>query len=191
MCERIGRVMASTVLKWVHRLFAPERTGKEGEKPGPFARLFTSGERIPLARHDLSFPFLQVSSGPENMHRSGEAALGGKSVAWHEFDWTSEVRDEERVWHEVRWRFYANGLVAFEAVMSNAATGLASGKMMGHAIELRDSTGFLIGVWVTGFYVRRNLPALGYQASLVDDHQPLMLHFGELAPAQRGLWLHI
>ncbi|WP_139238655.1 hypothetical protein [Mesorhizobium sp. YR577] len=114
--------------------------------------------------------------------------MDAKSIVWREFIWSRDAQFDQCRWHSVRWRFYENGLICFDAQMSNAGAHANLGDMQGHRIELRDKKGFLVGVWAAGFYVHRGLPAMGFQANIVDDHIPLKLHFSEIDKEQSGFW---
>lgn len=146
---------------------------------------------IPIGREDISGDYVRWEAGPSDSTRSG-AAPGegdGKGVAWREFLWSKQTTIDECAWESVRWRFYASGLVCFEAKMSNHSGKLDNGDVQGHRIELRESNGLLLGVWIAGFFVRRDLPMRGFATSFVDDHQPLKLHFAELEDTQGGAWI--
>ena len=111
------------------------------------------------------------------------------SLAWHEYLWTNRVSVDECDWEQVRWRFYRNGLVCFESRMSNTSGRLDNGDVQGHRIELREKSGLLLGVWIAGFFVRKDLPMRGFATSYVDEHQPLKLHFADLGATPTGAWV--
>ena len=118
---------------------------------------------------------------------SAHGTLPGEPVvAWREFVWSGPVTVDECEWGTVRWRFYSNGLVCFDAEMANSSTRLDTGDVQGHRIELREQNGLLLGVWVAGFFVRRALPMRGFAASFRDDHALLHLHFDAIAGTQSG-----
>ena len=96
---------------------------------------------------------------------------------------------DECDWEQVRWRFYENGLVCFEARMSNKSGRLDSGDVQGHRVEIREKSGLLLGVWIAGFFVHRDLPMRGFAASYVDEHLPLKLHFADMTDDQSGAWV--
>jgi len=73
--------------------------------------------------------------------------------------------------------------------MANMSGRLDNGDVQGHRIELRERNGLLLGVWIAGFFVRRNLPMRGFATSFVDPHQPLKLHFSDLEERQEGAWV--
>ncbi|MEE4187359.1 MAG: hypothetical protein V2I76_02790, partial [Roseobacter sp.] len=120
----------------------------------------------------------------------GQSKAGNDTtVRYKEFLWTQAETIDECEWGTVRWRFYSNGLVCFDAQMSNNSGKLDNGDVQGHRIELRENNGLLLGVWIAGFFVRRSLPLRGFAASFSDDHQPLKLHFDDIDEAQLGAWI--
>lgn len=165
--------------------------GKDGEEPGPLKKFMTREPQhaaLPLARH-AEVIGIKMHVGQSDSSQAGSVVQDGKPIKWREFSWAQTQADDNR-WQSVRWRFYDNGLVCFDAEMSNEGDGMDLGDMQGHRIELREKAGLLLGTWVAGFYVRRGLPPIGFHASIVDDHAPLKLHFDDLMPTQTGAWLH-
>jgi hypothetical protein len=112
-----------------------------------------------------------------------------EGIRWREFVWSGPQSIEECSWGPVRWRFYSNGLVSFDAQMGNTSHRLDAGDVQGHRIELREKNGLLLGVWIAGFFVRRSLPLRGFAGAFIDDHLPLKLHFDDISDAQLGAWV--
>jgi hypothetical protein len=144
---------------------------------------------IPLSRQDDVLASLKLQAGDCESSQTGSAMLDGKALSWREFIWSRDTELDQCRWHSVRWRFYENGLICFDALMSNSSEHLDLGDLQGHRIELREKNGFLLGIWAAGFYVRRGLTPLGFQANIVDDHVPLKMHFSEISDKQSGQWL--
>lgn len=144
---------------------------------------------IPIGREDISGDYVRWEAGPSDETRTGTTTGEDGGIAWRDYVWTRDATIDECAWAGVRWRFYANGLVCFEAQMSNTSGKLDNGDVQGHRIELREKNGLLLGVWIAGFFVRRDLPMRGFATSFVDDHQPLKLHFPELEDSQGGAWV--
>ena len=180
-----------TIIGAVSKLFfAQDESDKDHPATqGAFGKLLSKGHGASLARQTETIKYLKATAGQSGESASGDATLEGKPCKWREFRWPSEAKQDECSWRWVRWRFYENGLVCFDAQMANASTGVDLGDLQGHRIELRDKTGFLLGIWIAGFFVRRRLPPLGFQANILDDHMPFKLHFSELADVQTGMWL--
>lgn len=141
---------------------------------------------ISLGREIEAVGYRRWKSKDSEKSITGSSVADGKKLAWHEFRWENPISIDECQWEHVRWRFYENGLVCFNASMSNSSGRLDTGDVQGHRIEMRDKSGLLLGVWIAGFFVRRELPMRGFQASCIDDHPPLKLHFGEITDVQSG-----
>lgn len=147
---------------------------------------------IPIGREDEPVGYLRWKAAQNETHTTGVAAAGdGKEVKYHEFLWTTPEFVDECEWGTVRWRFYSNGLVCFDAEMANTSGTLDTGDVQGHRIELREKNGLLLGVWIAGFFVRRSLPLRGFAASFSDDHAPLKMHFNDIDDAHLGAWICI
>ena len=146
---------------------------------------------IPIGREDISGDYVRWQAGPSDATRTGAAPADGDTPgpAWRDFLWTQPAQVDECAWDSVRWRFYSNGLICFDAQMSNTSGRLDTGDVQGHRIELREGNGLLLGVWIAGFFVRRALPMRGFATSFTDDHPPLRLHFTELEATQGGAWV--
>lgn len=167
-------------------------TDDDDSSVSPLKKLFSNeppDRGIPLARQGDLTTAIGLHRGDGGDVRSGSIVLDGKPLEWREFTW-GEFAKGSRQWHSVRWRFYENGHVCFDARMSNASEGVNLGHLQGHRIELREKGGLLIGVWAAGFFVRRALPALGFQADIMDDHPTLKMHFADIADEQTGFWLY-
>ncbi|MFK7868283.1 MAG: hypothetical protein AB8B58_03465 [Roseobacter sp.] len=146
-----------------------------------------SDKGIPIGREDEPAGYLRWTASPNSICNTGTIGGGdGDGLKWIEFIWSEPAAIEECKWEGIRWRFYSNGLVCFDARMSNESATLDNGDVQGHRIELREKNGLLLGVWITGFFVRRSLPARGFAASFQDEHLPLKLHFDEIAETQPG-----
>jgi len=146
---------------------------------------------IAVARQQVTLPFGEASEGLSQMPSRGETVLDGKPVSWVEFDWPGECGLADCRVRDVRWRFYRNGLVSLAAELSKDGSALDTSDLLGHQIALRDKTGFLIGIWAAAFVVPRHTSKRAFQASAMDDHLPLKLHFDELEAAQTGTWFRI
>jgi hypothetical protein len=145
---------------------------------------------IPIGREDEPAGYVRWKADRNDTHNIGQVATGDQTdVRWREFLWTTPATIDECKWGTVRWRFYSNGLVCFDAEMSNTSGQLDNGDVQGHRIELRERSGLLLGVWIAGFFVRRSLPLRGFAASFADDHQPLKLHFDDILDEQLGAWI--
>lgn len=145
---------------------------------------------IPIGREDEPVGYVRWKAAENETHTRGKAVgSDGAEVKYHEFLWTTPETIDECNWGIVRWRFYSNGLVCFDAQMANNSGQLDNGDVQGHRIELREKNGLLLGVWIAGFFVRRSLPLRGFAASFADDHQPLKLHFDDIDDAHLGAWI--
>ena len=144
---------------------------------------------IPIGREDEPAGYVRWDAQDNDVSNSGKSASADGEVKWREFLWTGPSTIDECEWGLVRWRFYNNGLVCFDAQMANASRQLDFGDVQGHRIELREKNGLLLGVWIAGFFVRRELPLRGFAASFSDDHMPLKLHFDDISDSQRGAWI--
>jgi hypothetical protein len=161
-----------------------------GDDESPWLAKLFSGDRrnaLPLARQGALQKGISLHPAEGLDSGSGSIMIDGKPLSWREFRW-GEYAEGNRQWHSVRWRFYENGHVCFDAEMSNSGEGV--GHLQGHRIELREKSGLLLGVWAAGFFVRRAQPKLGFQADVMDDHATLKMHFADLAETQAGFWLH-
>ncbi|MAC79084.1 MAG: hypothetical protein CML66_13570 [Rhodobacteraceae bacterium] len=143
---------------------------------------------IPIGREDGPADYIRWAAGQSDATATG-TTTGKDAIAWRDYLWTKGATVDECAWETVRWRFYANGLVCFEARMANSSSKLDNGDVQGHRIELREANGLLLGVWIAGFFVRRDLPMRGFATSFVDEHQPLKLHFTDLEAEQSGAWV--
>ena len=146
---------------------------------------------IPIGREGEPVGYVRWDAAPSDNSNTGAAPDQGEApgLQWREFLWSQPVSIDECDWEGVRWRFYSNGLVCFEARMANTSGRLDNGDVQGHRIELRETNGLLLGVWIAGFFVRKDLPMRGFATSMVDEHQPLKLHFSDLAATQSGAWV--
>lgn len=165
---------------------------KEGEAlPSALKNQFAKGAMspiLPLARQTQIPASVKLYPGTSDDCKTGSIVRDSDTLGWREFVW-SPAEHENCQWHCVRWRFYDDGLICFDAKMSSSNQGVRLGQLQGHRIELREKNGLLLGVWTAEFYVRKGLAPLGFQANIVDDHAPLKLHFAELSEKQEGCWL--
>ena len=136
-----------------------------------------------------------VSSPPQAttpfIHNTGAIGPEKEPVTWKEFVWTSDQTIKDCVLHKISWRFYENGLICLEVCGSKDAVGLDGSDLIGHRLELRDDTGFLIGIWAAAFLIVKNTERRSFQTSTEDDHKLLKLHFGKLAEQQTGIAFRI
>lgn len=163
-----------------------------GSAPSGLMKLFSNKRPhpgIPLARQGELPEAIRLHKADGGDCESGNVVLDGSSLRWREFVW-GEYTNGSCQWHSVRWRFYENGHVCFDAQMSNSGEGIHLGHLQGHRIELREKGGMLLGVWAAGFFVRRGQAALSFQADIMDDHPTLKMHFTEIADEQSGYWLY-
>jgi hypothetical protein len=143
---------------------------------------------IPIGREGEPAGYVRWAAENNDTLNLGQT---GDDLKWREFLWTGPAEIDECEWGTVRWRFYNNGLVCFDAGMANKSQKLDTGDVQGHRIELREKNGLLLGVWIAGFFVRRDLPLRGFAASYSDDHLPLKLHFDDISDTQLGAWICI
>jgi hypothetical protein len=140
---------------------------------------------IPLARQQATLPIRNQFRGGSVSTERGERDHDGKPVHWVQFDWPEQQVDD-CTFQKVRWRFYQNGLICLELVASKDATGLDVRDLVGHRIELRDRSGFLVGIWSAAFTIDRETERAVFHATAIDDFLPLKLHFDEVADVQDG-----
>lgn len=151
-----------------------------------------SGESwVPLGRQQATLPFAGQTGANSASNERGEVVHDGKPVRWLQFDWPPDQQVEDCVLNRIRWRFYQNGLISLEVVASKDKSGLDMSDLVGHAIELRDRTGFLIGVWSAAFLVRKGTDHQAFQSSISDDYLPLRLHFDDIGSDQGGVGFRI
>jgi hypothetical protein len=145
---------------------------------------------IPIGREDEPAGYIRWAAENNDTFNVGRShGEDDAEVAWREFLWTRPTHIDECEWGTVRWRFYSNGLVCFDAQMANDSGKLDLGDVQGHRIELREENGLLLGVWIAGFFVRRGLPLRGFAASYSDTHLPLKIHFNDIGEQQHGAWI--
>lgn len=150
-----------------------------------------SGDKwVPLARQQATMPIRTRFQGTSVSTERGEREYEGKPIHWVQFDWPEQQVDGCTL-KKVRWRFYRNGLICLELVASKDATGLDVRDLLGHRIELRDRSGFLIGIWLAAFIIDKETGRAIFQATAIDDFLPLKLHFDEIADAQDGFCFRI
>ena len=164
---------------------------KSPDRDGLIKRTFGLADTgIPIGREDEPAGYFRWKAQNNDTDSTGAIEpAGGEKLQWREFLWKGPESIDECEWGEVRWRFYSNGLVCFDAQMSNTSGQLDQGDVQGHRIELREKNGLLLGVWISGFFVRKSLPKRGFASSFIDQHEPLKLHFSEIADKQTGAWV--
>ncbi|GAB2183446.1 hypothetical protein [Roseibium sp. LAB1] len=146
---------------------------------------------IPLSRPSATLDFSTHRLMVSDIHNSGEIGPEKDAVTWKEFVWTSDQAIKDCVLHKISWRFYENGLICLEVCGSKDAVGLDGSDLIGHRLELRDDTGFLIGIWAAAFLIVKDTERRSFQTSTEDDHKLLKLHFGKLAEQQTGIAFRI
>jgi hypothetical protein len=150
-----------------------------------------SGESwIPLARQQATLPVKTQLRGESASVERGERDHDGKPLRWVQFEWPA-LQVDDCTFHKVCWRFYQNGLICLELVASKDAAGLDVRDLVGHGIELRDRSGFLIGIWSAAFAIQKGTDRTVFHAAAADDFQPLRLHFDETAEIQGGIAFRI
>ncbi|MEO9653199.1 MAG: hypothetical protein ABJ360_28085 [Roseobacter sp.] len=182
--------MLGAAAKVVSKLM--EASGKEGGQRDNIIKttLGLADTGIPIGREDEPAGYVRWKAARNDTFNVGSTSgVDNDGVRWREFLWTTPAQVDECDWGTVRWRFYSNGLICFDAQMANTSGKLDTGDVQGHRIELREDSGLLLGVWIAGFFVRRSLPLRGFAASFADEHQPLKLHFDDISEAQLGAWI--
>lgn len=144
---------------------------------------------IPIGREGEPAGYVRWDAKDNDAHNIGTTTGADGDLKWHEFLWTGPAFIDECEWGTVRWRFYSNGLVCFDARMANASSQMDNGDVQGHRIELREKNGLLLGVWIAGFFVRKSLPLRGFAASFSDTHEPLKVHFDDISEQHLGAWI--
>lgn len=151
-----------------------------------------SGESwIALGRQQATLPYTGHVRTRNASSEQGTVTQDGKPIGWIQFDWPADQTVDDCVLHRARWRFYRNGLISLEIVAGKDRSGLDATDLIGHAIELRDKSGFLIGVWSAAFLVHKGTDRQVFQTSITDEHQPLKLHFDDIAGDQDGAGFRI
>jgi hypothetical protein len=167
-------------------------TGKE--QAGRLKQVFTGGsgsEWIPLGRQKQTLRFRDLRRGPSGPFKRGKVKLEGTDIPWVQFSWPDAINIDGCEWSSVGWRFYQNGLVSLSAELSKKDSGFDLADLLGHTVELRDKSGFVVGVWSAAFYVLKGSETMAYQSSATEDFAPLKLHFNELADVQTGCFFRI
>ncbi|AOF92574.1 hypothetical protein [Sinorhizobium sp. RAC02] len=118
--------------------------------------------------------------------RGSKPARDEKENSWVQFNWPDEHHHESCTWHNVSWRFYRTGFVTVSMGLSVTDRRLDLHDLLGHRIELRDKSGFLLGVWSAAFQVWKGVGRMGYQSSASEDFLPLKQHFDDIALVQEG-----
>ncbi len=180
----------SAATKVMSKIVEGEKEGDGPDRDNIIKRtLGLADTGIPIGREDEPAGYVRWDAQDNDTFNAGASANEKGEVKWREFLWTGPATIDECEWGTVRWRFYNNGLVCFDARMANSSRQLDNGDVQGHRIELREKNGLLLGVWIAGFFVRRSLPLRGFAASFSDEHLPLKLHFDEISEAQLGAWI--
>ncbi len=150
-----------------------------------------SGEAwIGLARQQASLPIRRHVRYEATSAGHGGIDHDGKPLRWSQFAW-SEQQVDDCAFHHVCCRFYQNGFISLELVASKDTADLDMRDLVGHSIELRDRSGFLIGIWSAAFAIVRGTDRAVFHASATDDFLPLKIHFPEMAGAQAGMAFRI
>lgn len=146
---------------------------------------------IPLSRPSATLDFTTHSQTQSDVFNTGEVATDGDAVKWVEFVWNADQTIKDCVLHRISWRFYASNLISLEVCASKDAPGLDGSDLIGHRLELRDRTGFLIGIWAAAFLIVKDTERRSFHTSAEDDHKLLKLHYGMLAETQTGIAFRI
>ncbi len=165
---------------------APEGAEKKIAVVNTFLAGGTGNAWIPLGRLQETIPAKLKLRSTSNVTSEGIANSGDTSVRWRQFDWPVDQTAGDCTFNCVRWRFYQNGLICLELVGSKDKTGIDTRDLLGHCVELRDNSGFLIGVWTAAFLINKDSDQIAFAASNREEFLPLMLHFDEIAQTQTG-----
>jgi hypothetical protein len=145
---------------------------------------------IPLARQQATLPVKTQVRSQSATGEQGERDHEGKLLRWVQFDWPSQ-QVADCTLHKLSWRLYRNGLICLELIASKDAAGLDVRDLVGHCIELRATSGFLIGVWSAAFTIYKGDAHTVFHTVATDDFLPLELHFDEIADLQDGFGFRI
>ena len=173
------------------------RLGVSGEAKERFVALQkavtgdTGTAWIPLSRPSATLDFSTHRQTTSDAFATGTLDSDAGTVKWLEFLWNSDQPIKDCVLHKIAWRFYSNGLICLEISGSKDDKGLDSSDLIGHRLELRDETGFLIGIWAAAFLIVKDTDHRSFQTSAEDDHKVLKLHFDKLAEKQTGIAFRI
>lgn|GEM_PF-2594871 len=146
---------------------------------------------IPLSRPSATLDFSTHRQTESDAFNTGTVDGEKGPVRWREFVWTSEQVIKDCVLHKISWRFYENDLICLEICASKDAVGLDGSDLIGHRLELRDQTGFLIGIWAAAFLIVKDTSRRSFQTSAEDGHKVLKMHFDMLAEKQTGIAFRI
>ncbi|MBB4005659.1 hypothetical protein [Aurantimonas endophytica] len=142
-------------------------------------------EWVPLARQDATLPIVNQIKARSITCGRGSRDHEDRAVRWIQFDWPEQQVDD-CTFHKSRWRVYQNGLICLELVASKDATGVDMRDLVGHRLELRDNSGFLIGIWSAAFSIQRRTERVVFSAAAIDKFLPLVLHFDNIDDVQDG-----
>ncbi|WP_108660155.1 hypothetical protein [Acuticoccus kandeliae] len=168
----------------------PDKTRKDAAR---FLKARFDPDHFALSRDEEHFVREERAVERESAARiDGESVpkRGAEAVAWREWRWSEACTINHCTWKAVRWRFYENGRIAFQAEMENSGTNMRVGNLQGHRIELRTTDGCLLGAWHAAFFVRRSSGICHFPATIAEDHPLLAEHYGELAERQTGICFH-
>jgi len=146
---------------------------------------------IPLSRPSATLNFSTHRQTASDLFNTGTAAPEKEPVKWVEFVWTADQAIKDCILHKIAWRFYENNLICLEICASKDDERFDGSDLIGHRLELRDETGFLIGIWAAAFLIVRGTERRSFQTSAEDDHKVLKLHFDKLAETQTGIGFRI
>ena len=155
--------------------------------------LRSGGFQVVLTRDDDHFVHQEkLTRRDSDASAAGTTAARGTlaAVHWREWRWTTPAAVGDCTWGQVRWRFYDNGRIVFQAEMDNDVGSFKLGAQQGHRIELRTTDGCLLGAWRAAFFVRRHSGIAHYPATVVEEFPLIQQHFDELAERQSGSCFH-
>ncbi len=182
----------TAAMSFVDRLFNRKKGESAKELKSLIKNRLESGDPVILRDPEHYFSDQRAANAPSTAFESGHIAQSGDNppVRWKQYRWTNPKTLGESSWQSITWRFYENNLIAFQAEMANASTGLDQGDTQGHRIELVTNDGWMVGAWRAEFFVRRNNAVRHFAGYFEENHHLLSLHFDELAEVQMGIWFH-
>lgn len=146
---------------------------------------------IPLSRPSATLDFSTHQQTESSTFNTGAVETKDGPVTWYEFVWDTDQQIKDCILHKVSWRFYSNKLICLEVCASKDNEGFDGSDLIGHRLELRDKTGFLVGIWAAAFLIVKDTTRRSFQTSAEDDHKVLDLHIDTLAEKQTGLSFRI
>lgn len=174
--------------------------GKSSSGEGAGSKLAAVNSLLAGGTGDAWLPLARVQATPTikghlrstsvSMTR-GEVVSGDETISWQQFDWPADQHLDDCTFNSMRWRIYKTGLICLELVASKDKGGFDRRDLLGHRLELRDRTGFVIGVWTAAFIIHEGSDHIAFAASAEEDFQPLKLHFDDIAETQEGICFRI